>query len=82
MMAKVLLATWILLSLGWFALVAVDVRSSWPRLPLDVSASDAGTRSAYDRAINAHVIKHVAAGVIPPVVVLGLLWPLLRRRRH
>lgn len=81
MMAKVLLAIWVLLSLGWFALVAADARSNWPRLPLDVSASDAGTRAAYDRAINAHVIKHAAAAVIPPVVVLGLVWPLLRRRR-
>jgi hypothetical protein len=80
MMSRVLVALWALISLGWFALVAVDARSNWPRIPLDVSASDAETRAAFDRAARSHLAKHAAIAVIPTAIAILLLWPLLRRR--
>jgi hypothetical protein len=51
---------------------------SWPALPLDLPRTDPQIRSAYDRAVNAHIGRYVLLGLAPPLLVLLLGWLVVR----
>lgn len=80
-MRKGLLIGWALLSLVWAGAVAIRAQATWPRLSMDLSASDAQTRALYDRAVSRHVAWHAAGAMVPPLLLLAAGWPMLRRKR-
>lgn len=61
-----------LASLAWIVAVAYLARAGWPAFSMDLSAADPAVRAAYDRAINAHVLRYAAIALVPPVIAMLL----------
>lgn len=76
----VLLILWLAGSAGWGALVYQRAAATAPRLSLDMPARDPAVRAALEAAQTRHRNLHLAAGLVPPVIVLGSGLVLLRRR--
>lgn len=76
----VLLIVWLVGSAAWGALVWQRAVATAPRLSLDLPARDPAVRAALEAAQSRHRIQHLAAGLVPPVLALGLGVVLLRRR--
>lgn len=75
------LALWLLLSAGWIGFIALRCLRGWPRIPLDVSATDPATRAAFDRAVMLHVVQCGIVGLLPPLALLVLGWLMARLLR-
>ena len=70
---------WFALSLIWVLDIVARCWSLWPRLPLDVSASDPATQAAFHQAVASHVMMHGAFALAPPVILL-IFGRMLRGR--
>ncbi|MDX2307376.1 MAG: hypothetical protein NW216_03975 [Hyphomicrobium sp.] len=70
----------LLLSAAWIAGVAWKASLSWPRLPLDSSATDPATIAALDQAMTQHVLVYGLAALGPPLALVTLALVLGRRR--
>jgi hypothetical protein len=68
--------------LGWVAAIAYVSWRGWPHIPLDLSPSDAATRSAHAAAVNRHMMVSTAVALLPPLGVLMLVKLLGRSRRR
>lgn len=76
-----LTAIWAAASIVWLATVAWQAWATWPALPLDLSAQDAATQTAYDAAVSGHVVRAALFGFGIPVAVYALGWLACRMRR-
>lgn len=77
-MSRLLSGLAILLGLVWAGAVAYAAWSGWPHLSLDLSAQDASTQAALQRAIINHVAVHLAAGLAPLIAVIAAMRLLAR----
>ncbi len=68
-MRTVALVVFAAVSIGWIGFMAQAALGSWPQLSLDLSHVDPATQSAYQWAINLHVAKYAAFGLLPPLIV-------------
>ena len=68
----------VLVALAWVAFVAREAMVGWPRVSLDMSPSDAGTRAALRNAELWHVLRHAALALIPAIS----LWLAAARLRR
>jgi hypothetical protein len=75
-----LLLAWALLALIWTGGIAYVCLSTWPAIPLDISANDPATRAAFARAVRAHVTRCAVLGLAPPLLLLALGWLVSRLR--
>jgi hypothetical protein len=66
-------------SLLWLGAVAHFAWQGWPSVPLDMSPTDPATRTAYDNAVTAHLIRYGLAGLVPVLIVYAVAR-LFRRR--
>ena len=72
------LRTWLILSAIWMSVTGLLCWEAWPRLPLDVSATDPGTQVAHNLAIEFHVFQYSTLGLLPPVFAFAAGWVLLK----
>jgi hypothetical protein len=72
------LLVFLLLALLWAIVIAAVAVQGWPRVPLDMSATDPATKAALAQAVTKHVLRHVALAVVPPLVMLALAWRWIR----
>jgi hypothetical protein len=75
-----LLWLWAVLALAWIAGIAYVCLAAWPSMPLDISANDPATRTAFARAIFAHAMRCSILALTPPLLLLGLGWLAARQR--
>lgn len=69
-----------LLSLVWAVVVGYRAYVGWPHVPLDISASDAATRAAFEGAVQRHLLTHVLIAVLPALVLLPIAARACRRK--
>ncbi len=62
----------------WFLLAVYVGWLGWPRIPLDVPASDPEIIAEHQKAIATHVATYAVAGLWPTAIVLIVRW--LKRR--
>lgn len=77
-MSRLLSGLAILLCLAWAGAVAYAAWSDWPHLSLDLSAEDASTQAALQRAVFNHVAAHAAAA-LGPLIIVAVVAGLLTR---
>lgn len=76
-MIRVLL--WIV-AIGWMVFIGMRAMESWPALPLDVGR-DPQVVALHEREVQRHVLRHALIGAGPPIVLLGLMAIVRRRKR-
>jgi len=67
--------------LAWIGFVGYRAWQGWPHVPMDISAADAATQAAFNEAISAHVVRHLAMALLPPAVLLLLLRLIIAKPR-
>ncbi len=70
---------WLLISCLWIGAVSWFAQQGWPRMSLDLPARDPQVQAALARAVQAHLLKHGALALAPPLLIGIVLW---RRRRR
>jgi hypothetical protein len=80
MTKSVLLTIWQMVSSAWIGFATYLCLQGWPHVPMDMSPGDPATKAALGAAVNAHILRHVVIGAIPPLGVLLLGRLLLGRR--
>ncbi|MGD9785655.1 MAG: hypothetical protein AB7E80_05375 [Hyphomicrobiaceae bacterium] len=68
----------IALVVAWTAAVGYHAASTWPHVPMDVSASDPATVAALRAAVTRHALVHLIAAVLPAAAALWIAF----RRQH
>ena len=76
----VLLIVWLVGSAAWGTLIWQRAVATAPRLSLDMPARDPAVRAALEAAQSRHRAQHLAAGLVPPILVLASGALVLRRR--
>lgn len=71
-----------MVGLAWAAAAGFRAYATWPHLPLDISATDAATRAAFDSAVRQHTITYLIVALIPFVVLLPLMSRVCARRQR
>ncbi len=59
---------------AWFLVAAYFCWLGWPRIPLDVPASDPEIIAEHQKAIVAHVATYAVTGLWPTAIVLIVRW--------
>jgi len=68
----------VLFSLAWAVAMAGVAIRGWPRIPLDMSASDPQTQGMFAQAVAKHITRHLVLAILPPLVILALAWRWIR----
>jgi len=55
----------LLIALVWMVVTAVHGYTTWPHIPMDISASDPETRAVFDAVLLRHVLIHAVVGLSP-----------------
>lgn len=79
--SRALAWVWLVMSVLWVFAAAYQAKLGYPRIPLDMSATDAATRSVFDRAVTMHIVRWSIAAFVPPFAALAIGWFALRRSR-
>ena len=64
---------WLAVSAAWILAIGWMAWTSWPHMPMDISASDPATRAAFDEAILMHAGRHAVLALLPPLFALMLI---------
>lgn len=78
------MAAHILVILGclWIAAIAYIAGLTWPVFPLDMPAQDPQVRTAFDSAVQGHVLRNAVIALIPGAGLIGAGWLISRRKRR
>lgn len=69
-----------LAALIWAAVTAVHGYTTWPHMPMDISANDPATRAAFDAVVQRHILGHAIIGLVPVLAAALLLLFICRKR--
>ncbi|MGH1417818.1 MAG: hypothetical protein ACRBCJ_03065 [Hyphomicrobiaceae bacterium] len=56
--------------LAWLGWAAYTCWHDWPRIPLDISATDPATISAHRKAVFSHIATYAFLGLCPAAILL------------
>ncbi len=65
----------------WGLVVMVHGYTTWPHIPMDVSASDPVTLASFNAVVQRHIISHAIAGLAPFVMAIAFIRYVCGKRR-
>ena len=67
-------------ALVWTIITAIHGYTTWPHIPMDISASDPATQAAFQSVITRHAVVHAIIGLAPLILVMLFRSYICRRR--
>lgn len=68
------------IALLWAIITVVHGYTTWPHIPMDVSANDPATRAAFNAVLQRHILVHAVVGLVPLLASTALVFLVCRKR--
>lgn len=68
------------IAVAWAIATAVHGSTTWPHIPMDISANDPATLAAFESVVRYHLIGHAVVGLVPLLAAIAFVSLVCRKR--